>query len=75
MLRFRPASNENKYSPAFSLKDVGTIFVCMGSEKEQEFYRVTKRTVNQSIYCIVSQSKHAPYTIKNNLPGIIIKAN
>jgi hypothetical protein len=36
------------------------------------FFRVTKREYDESVFCVIEESLHPPYVIKNNLRHIDI---
>jgi hypothetical protein len=55
------------------LKEVGTIIVCCtGSAKGKTFFKVTKRMIKQSVFCVIEDSG-APYEIRNKLETIELK--
>ena len=61
------------FSPSFCLKDIGTIQVCCQTSKDEKlFFKVTKRMVNQTIFCVIEESE-APYLIINKLANINLK--
>lgn len=60
-------------SPYFSLKDVGTIIVSCQYLESKQFFRVTKREYDESIFCVVEDSEHPPYVIKNKLKAIDLR--
>ena len=36
----------------------------------KQFFRVTKREYDESVFCVVEESLHPPYVIKNNIQAI-----
>ena len=72
-LLIKPMLDQVKFSPSFSLKEIGTIVVgCYGPNGLKLFFKVTKRMVNQTIFCVIEESE-APYLIINKLANINLK--
>jgi hypothetical protein len=73
-VQFRPDHQNVEFSPRFSLHNVGLTFVqCAEGNTTKHIYKVTKRQVNQSIFCVIEHSKHPPYMIHNKLKDYQIR--
>lgn len=71
LIRFKPYSGQAAFCPSFTLTDVGQITVsCLNKGTQKLFFRVTKRTSNATVFCVIEDSETPPYLIKNNLASI-----